>query len=145
MWPALCSVMRSKSDLSDDLLGPTNPIAAGRSDAEHDCTDLPWIARAEGAPHFATSLGEAWTPLGQNGSIAGKEFAGRFRRRDRPSVEHHLRHLKDHGVTCLRLILEYAQGQHGFLDRPVGCFVPAMARLWEICSCCAARSGCVYS
>jgi hypothetical protein len=92
---------------------------------------MPWIVRAPGAPYFATTTGEAWTPIGQNDAIDWPEFAGLFRRRDLPAVERHLRYLRDHGVTCLRLMLEYAQGQHRYLENPAGRFVPAMVQLWD--------------
>jgi hypothetical protein len=92
---------------------------------------LPWIARAPGAPYFVTAGGEAWTPIGQNDAIDWPELAGLFHRRDLPAVERHLRYLRDHGVTCLRLMLEYAQGRHRYLERPVGRFMPAMVQLWD--------------
>ncbi|MFC0385115.1 glycoside hydrolase 5 family protein [Muricoccus vinaceus] len=94
-------------------------------------TELPWIERAAGAPYFVTAQGEPWTPIGQNDAISWPELEGLFRRRDLPGVERHLRHLRDSGVTCLRLMLEYAQGNHRFLERPAGRFVPAMVQLWD--------------
>jgi mannan endo-1,4-beta-mannosidase len=94
-------------------------------------TDLPWIERAAGAPYFVTSQGEPWTPIGQNDAISWPELQGLFRRRDLPAVERHLRYLRESGVTCLRLMLEYAQGDHRFLERPAGRFVPAMVQLWD--------------
>jgi mannan endo-1,4-beta-mannosidase len=92
---------------------------------------IPWITRAPGAPYFVASTGEAWMPIGQNDAITWPELEGLFRRRDLPAVEHYLRHLRDHGVTCLRLMLEYAQGRHRYLEQPVGRFVPAMVQLWD--------------
>ena len=85
---------------------------------------LPWIVRAPLSPYFATASGEPWTPVGQNDAISWPEFEGLFRRRDLPAVERHLRRLKGRGVTCLRLMLEYAQGQRHFLERPAGRFNP---------------------
>ncbi|RYZ01308.1 MAG: hypothetical protein EOO24_15235 [Comamonadaceae bacterium] len=78
-----------------------------------------------------TEHGQPWTPIGQNDAIDWPELAGLFRRRDLDSVRAHLQWLKAHGVTCLRLMLEYAQGRHRYLERPVGTFVPAMVRLWD--------------
>ncbi|MFT8243716.1 hypothetical protein [Roseomonas sp. BN140053] len=92
---------------------------------------LPWIERAPGAPYFVTAAGEPWTPIGQNDAISWPELEGLFRRRDLPAVERHLRYLKEHGVTCLRLMLEYAQGKHRFLERRVGSFNPTMVQLWD--------------
>ncbi|MFC0410814.1 glycoside hydrolase 5 family protein [Roseomonas elaeocarpi] len=92
---------------------------------------LPWIERTPGAPYFRTSEGEPWTPIGQNDAVSWPELNGLFRRRDLTGVEQHLRYLRGHGVTCLRLMLEYAQGQHRYLERPAGQFNPAMVRLWD--------------
>jgi mannan endo-1,4-beta-mannosidase len=47
------------------------------------------------------------------------------------AVEGHLRWLKAHGVNCLRLMLEYAQVRHRYIERPAGRFVPAMVQLWD--------------
>ena len=94
-------------------------------------TTLPWIGVAPGAPYFVDESGAAWHPIGQNDAITWPELAPLFRRRDLPAVARHLRWLRDHGVTCLRLMLEYAQVRHRYLERPVGRFVPAMVQLWD--------------
>ena len=92
---------------------------------------LPWIGVAPDAPCFVEESGAAWHPIGQNDSIAWPELAPLYRRRDVPAVEHHLRWLKAHGVTCLRLMLEDAHSRHRYLERPAGRFVPAMVQLWD--------------
>lgn len=92
---------------------------------------LPWIEVAPDAPYFVTDAGEAWTPVGQNDAISWTELNGLFRRRDLPTVEAHLVYLKQNGVTCLRLMLEYAQVRHRYIERPVGTFVPGMIQLWD--------------
>ena len=92
---------------------------------------LPWIEVARGAPYFVTETGEPWTPIGQNDSISWIELKGLFRRRDLPAVEAHLRWLADHGVTCLRLMMEYAQVRHRYFEQPMGAFPQNMVRLWD--------------
>src|SRR4051794_2294712 len=92
---------------------------------------LPWIERAPCAAYFVNEAGVPWTPVGQNDAVTWPEFAGLYRRRDLAAVERHLRHLRDQGVTCLRLMLEYCHREHRYLERPVGRFVPAMVRLWD--------------
>jgi mannan endo-1,4-beta-mannosidase len=92
---------------------------------------LPWIEVARGAPYFATDAGTPWTPIGQNDSISWIELNGLFGRRDLPAVERHLRYLAENGVTCLRLMLEYAQVRHRYFERPIGVFPKAMVRLWD--------------
>ena len=92
---------------------------------------LGWIGVAAGAPYFVDEAGVAWTPIGQNDAISWPELAPLFRRRDLPAVERHLRWLKASGVTCLRVMLEYAQVRHRYFERPAGRYVPAMVQLWD--------------
>jgi hypothetical protein len=92
---------------------------------------LPWITVAPGAPYFITDQGEDWTPIGHNEAISWANLLPLFKRRDLPAVEQHLRDLVAHGVTCLRLMVEYAQVRHRYFERPVGRPVPAMVQLWD--------------
>ncbi|MBV9076237.1 MAG: hypothetical protein JO048_01995 [Methylobacteriaceae bacterium] len=94
-------------------------------------TRLPWIRVAPGAPYFETEDGEPWTPVGQNDAISWFEFDGLYRRRDLGRVERHLIWMRQHGVTVLRLMLEYAQVRHRYFERPAGRVPPAMATLWD--------------
>lgn len=94
-------------------------------------TDTSWVQVAPGAPYFVTEAGHPWTPIGQNDAVEWVELRDLFRGRDRPGVEAHLRWLRAEGVTCLRLMLEYAHKRHRYLERPVGRFVPDMVRLWD--------------
>ncbi len=90
-----------------------------------------WVQVRAGLPYFVTEDGSPWTPIGQNDSISWIELAGLHRRRDLAGVETHLRRLHAHGVTCLRLMMEYAQGRRFYLERPAGRFVPHMVALWD--------------
>ncbi|CAN5868424.1 hypothetical protein BH24BAC1_BH24BAC1_17240 [soil metagenome] len=77
-------------------------------------------------------------PIGQNDAITWPELAGLFRRKDVSSVEKYLAYLAEHGVTCLRLMLEYAQSENRYLERPVGKYQPNVVRLWDdLFSLCA--------
>ncbi|HYG62907.1 MAG TPA: hypothetical protein VEL74_10025, partial [Thermoanaerobaculia bacterium] len=92
---------------------------------------LPWIEVSPGVPYFQTEVGESWTPIGQNDAITWPDLEGLFRRRDLPGTERYLAGLAASGVTCVRLMLEYAQGEHRYLERPPGTFWPAMVQLWD--------------
>lgn len=92
---------------------------------------LPWVRVAPGAPYFVTEDGAPWHPVGQNDAVTWPELQGLFRRRDLAAVDRHLGWLAAHGVTCLRVMMEYAQVRHRYLENPVGRFVPAMVRLWD--------------
>ncbi len=114
------------------------PSASSRARERPDPVDAPgrtagpsWIGTRPGIPYFFADDGRAWTPIGQNDAISWVELNGLFRRRNPADVEAHLRWLKAHGVTCLRLMLEYCQGQHRFIERPAGIFPPNMVRLWD--------------
>jgi mannan endo-1,4-beta-mannosidase len=104
-------------------------------------SQLPWIARADGAPYFTEESGAPWTPLGQNDAITWPELAGLWRQRDLDGVERHLRWLRDHGISVLRLMLEYCHREHRYLERPAGRFVPAMVRLWDDLVALCRRTG----
>ncbi len=114
-----------------DVACPFSSPAVERVAPETLSQSLPWIQVASGAPYFITEAGEPWTPVGQNDAISWVELKGLFQRRDLPAVEAHLRYLKQHGVTCLRLMMEYAQVRHRYIERPIGTFVPSMVQLWD--------------
>jgi Cellulase (glycosyl hydrolase family 5) len=39
--------------------------------------------------------------------------------------------LSEHGVTCLRLMLEYCHGENRYFEKPIGNFQPNMVKLWD--------------
>lgn len=92
---------------------------------------LPWIEVTPGVPYFITDEGDHWIPIGQNDAITWPELEGLFRRKDMAAVEAYFRMLTQHGVTCLRLMLEYCQTDHRYFERPEGVFQPNMVRLWD--------------
>ncbi len=92
---------------------------------------LPWIAVAPYSPYFITEDGSPWHPIGQNDSISWVELDPLFRRRDHAAVDRHFTWLASQGVTCLRLMLEYAQVRHRYIEKPAGRFPPHMVRLWD--------------
>jgi mannan endo-1,4-beta-mannosidase len=90
-----------------------------------------WIGVAPHAPYFVDDTGAAFTPIGHNDAITWDNLACLYRRKDLAAVEAHIAMLRVHGVTVLRLMLEYAQTRHRYLERPAGSFVPDMVRLWD--------------
>ena len=102
---------------------------------------LPWVRVAEAAPYFVTENGTAWTPIGANDAIDWPELGPLFRRRDPAAVERHLVILRDHGVTCIRLMMEYAHKRHRWFENPAGRFVPNMVRFWDDLFALCERTG----
>jgi mannan endo-1,4-beta-mannosidase len=79
---------------------------------------------APGRRYFVTEAGEPFLVIGQNDALTWPELRGLIDRADLPGVEHHLAWLKAHGVTTLRVMLEYA-GDGFYLEREPGQFEPA--------------------
>lgn len=92
---------------------------------------LSWIKVSDNAPFFVDESGNNWTPIGQNDAITWPDLAGLFRRKNVQEVEGHLAYLAAHGVTCLRIMLEYCQTENRYLERPVGRFQPHMVQFWD--------------
>ncbi|WP_018479184.1 glycoside hydrolase 5 family protein [Pontibacter roseus] len=88
-----------------------------------------------------TEHGRSWTPIGQNDAITWPDFAKAFRRKDLAQVDGHLAWLAQHGVTCLRFMLEYAQTENRYIERPIGKFAPNMVRLWDDLFALCAKHG----
>ncbi len=102
---------------------------------------LPWVRVAPDSPYFLDDSGAPFTPIGQNDAISWVELNGLFRRRDIAGVERHLAWLRDHGVTVLRLMLEYAQVRTRYFEKPIGRYVPAMIQLWDDLFALCERTG----
>jgi mannan endo-1,4-beta-mannosidase len=84
---------------------------------------LPWVRLGPGRRYFETEGGEPFLIIGQNDALTWPELEGLLGRRDLPGVDRHLAWLKAHGVTTLRVMLEYV-GDGLFLERSCGEFDP---------------------
>ena len=92
---------------------------------------LLWVGRAPGAPYFQTEDGQAWHPIGQNDAVSWEELGPLYRRRDVPIVEDYLHYLQRHGVTVMRLMLEYAQMRGRYFETSAGRWSPGMVAYWD--------------
>ena len=117
------------------------PAAGGEGDHAKRGGGVPWITTRSGLPYFLIEDGEPWHPVGANDAVEWPELNPLFRGRDPAAVEAHLRYLRDHGVTVVRLMLEYAHKHHRFLEKPAGVFVPNMVRFWDDLVALCERTG----
>ena len=92
---------------------------------------LPWVETVPGIPYFRTDDGQPWHPLGQNDAISWIELNPLFGRKDVPAVERYLRTLADHGVSCMRLMLEYSQVRHRYFETGPGRWSRNMIQFWD--------------
>lgn len=92
---------------------------------------LPWIRVCENSPYFEDENGASWTPIGQNDAITWPDFQGLFKRQNPALVEGHMAFLAAHGVTCIRMMMEYCQTENRYLEKPVGKFQANMVQFWD--------------
>src|SRR5881409_237361 len=87
--------------------GPSGAAATSLVEEMQANRPLPWVRRAPGRRYFETEDGEPFLIIGQNDALTWPELEGLLDRRDVPAVDRHLAWLKEHGVTTLRVMLEY--------------------------------------
>ena len=117
---------------SPEILG----VEASRRARNIADAPLPWVRLGPGRRYFETEGGEPFLIIGQNDALTWPELEGLLGRKDVPAVEAHLAWLADHGVTTLRVMLEYV-GDGLYLERSCGQFDPvtveAIDELIRIC------------
>jgi hypothetical protein len=116
---------------SNERLAMFNRPWAPGSGAKGQAQGLAWIEVARHAPYFVSADGRDWTPIGQNDSVSWEGLSGLHCRRDPSAARRYLERLRDHGVTVLRLMLEYAEVTEFLLEEPVGTFRTEMVQLWD--------------
>jgi mannan endo-1,4-beta-mannosidase len=87
---------------------------------------MPWIRVRPGVPYFETENETAWTPVGHNESITWPALGGTA-----DQVSHYFEVLRASGVSCLRLMLEYAEDDAHYFESAVGSFNPRVVRSWD--------------
>ncbi len=70
-------------------------------------------------------------PIGHNDSITWAALRGLHRRRNLPAVEKYISRLARRGVTVLRLMLEYAEADNRYLEKPAGSWNAHMLQAWD--------------
>lgn len=92
---------------------------------------LPWIKTYPGHSWFFTETGDSWIPIGQNDAITWPDLKGLFQNKNPTQAEDYFKMLHDHGVNCMRLMMEYCHTENRYLENPAGNFQPNMIRLWD--------------
>ena len=116
---------------SSPLCFPSSPLCSVSSPLCSASSPLPWITTVPGVPYFQTEDGLPWHPIGQNDAVSWRELNPLFRRRDVAAVEAYLVMLAEHGVTCMRLMLEYAQVRHRYFETAAGAWSQNMVQFWD--------------
>jgi len=102
---------------------PTAGTAALLPVGAESARPLPWVRLGPARRYFQTEDGEPFLIIGQNDALTWPDLEGLLGRRDLTSVGRHLAWLGSHGVTTLRVMLEYV-GDGLYLERTPGEFDP---------------------
>ena len=92
---------------------------------------LPWIKTYPGHSYFFTETGDNWIPVGQNDAITWPDLKGLFKNKNAQQAEDYFKMLHEHGVNCMRLMMEYCHTENRYLENPAGNFQPNMVALWD--------------
>jgi hypothetical protein len=92
---------------------------------------LPWIKTLPDKSYFFTEKGDNWMPVGQNDAITWPDLKGVFLRKNLKHTEQYFSMLQQHGVNCMRLMMEYCHTENRYLEKPVGHFHNNMVALWD--------------
>jgi len=94
-------------------------------------TPIPWIQTYQDHSYFFNEKGENWIPIGQNDSITWPDMKGLFLKKNIKRVEQYFKMLHQHGITCMRLMMEYCHTENRYFEKPIGHFHPHMVALWD--------------
>lgn len=84
-----------------------------------------------GGRFFETCQGQPFLFIGANDAISWPGLAGLYQRRDLAGASAYLADLAAHGITVMRLMLEYCQDDAHYFEQPVGQPNPIMVQLWD--------------
>jgi hypothetical protein len=90
---------------------------------------LPWVRASAHSPYFELECGTAWHPVGHNDAITWDCLSDAVSTAER--TRQYFATLRRSGVTVLRVMLEYAQRNGRYLERPAGRFTARAIRTWD--------------
>jgi hypothetical protein len=106
--------------------------------------DLPYIRRSPNSPYFIDESGNPWLPIGHNEAVEWPSLRGLFadgngedsgpHESDGETLRHaqnYIRLMAEHGITCIRIMLEDCQFDNHYFENPVGRFNPKIIRFFD--------------
>ena len=94
--------------------------------------DIPYIRRSPNSPYFIDETGASWMPLGHNEATEWPSLRGLYEDGKIGEAESYIRMMVEHGVTCLRLMLEDCQFDDHYFENPVGVWNPRVIRFFDL-------------
>ncbi|GAB4454379.1 MAG: hypothetical protein Kow00120_24240 [Anaerolineae bacterium] len=90
-----------------------------------------YISVAPGGRYFVDEAGQGFLVIGQNDGVPWPGLATLLNGVAPAATENYIKDLRAHGVTVSRVMIEYAQQPHTYLENPVGEFAPSVVQFWD--------------
>jgi mannan endo-1,4-beta-mannosidase len=90
-----------------------------------------YISVAPGGRYFVDEAGQGFLVIGQNDGVPWPGLSALLNRSAPQATEAYIADLRAHGITVSRVMVEYAQEPHTYLENPVGVFSPSMVQFWD--------------
>jgi mannan endo-1,4-beta-mannosidase len=92
---------------------------------------MAYVQVAPGGRYFMTEDGEPFLVIGHNEAMPWPTLHHMHHEEDVATTESYIQMLAEHGVTVLRIMLEYCEDEDWFFEDPVGQPVPATVLYWD--------------
>lgn len=100
-----------------------------------------YISVAPGGRYFVDEAGQGFLVIGQNDGTPWPGLAPLLSGAAPGVTEDYVRDLRAHGITVSRVMIEYAQQPHSYLEYPVGTFNPQVVAFWDAFIALAEKHG----
>lgn len=90
-----------------------------------------YISVAPGGRYFVDEQGQGFLVIGQNDGVPWPGLSTLLGRIAPAATESYVRNLRAHGITVSRIMIEYAQDTHTYLENPVGVFSERVVQFWD--------------
>lgn len=96
-----------------------------------DPNDMSYVQLAPGRRHFMTEDGMPFLVIGHNEALPWPRMRHMRDERDVPAVESYIKMMAEHGVTVVRIMLEYCEDQEWLFEDAQGVPVPSTVQYWD--------------
>lgn len=90
-----------------------------------------YISVAPNGRYFVDEAGQGFLVIGQNDGVPWPGLSALLNRANPEATEGYVRDLRAHGITVSRVMIEYAQAPHTYLENPVGTYSESMLQFWD--------------
>lgn len=94
-------------------------------------TAMPYVQVAPGGRYFVTEDGAPFLVVGHNDAMPWPHMHNLHYERDIATTEAYIKMLVEHGVTVMRIMLEYCQNRYWFFEDRKGRPVPEAVLYWD--------------